>query len=109
MVALVMALLVMATSAGAYAVARRRLRLRRADLPRALGAALECIGLAVVFLLLNAMIGAGVIIGVRALTGYFVSVYLMSDATMVLISGLQGLIFWCWWQRARSEADRRAG
>ncbi|HVQ75628.1 MAG TPA: hypothetical protein VMT79_08830 [Candidatus Binatia bacterium] len=109
MVSLVMVLLMVTTSAGAYAVATRRLRLRRADLPRALGAALECIGLAVVFLLLNAVIGVGVIIGVRALTGHFVSVYLMRDATMVLISGLQGLIFWCWWQRARGEAGRRAG
>jgi hypothetical protein len=61
-----------------------------------------------VFLLLNAVLGAGAIVGARALTGYFVSVYLMSDATLVLISGLQGLIFCCWWQRDLSEAARRA-
>jgi hypothetical protein len=106
MVALVMLLLALATSASACLIGMRRLGLRPADLGRAATQALECVGLAMAFLIANVAIGAGVILATRGLTGQFVSVYLVRDDTLVLVSGLQGLLFWTWWRGPRSTSSR---
>jgi hypothetical protein len=106
MVALVMLLLALATSAGACLIGMRRLGLRPADLGRAAGRTLEWVGLAVAFLIANVAIGAGVILATRGLTGQFVSVYLVRDDTLVLVSGLQGLLFWTWWRVQRPISNR---
>jgi hypothetical protein len=111
MVALVMLLLVLATSAGACLLGTRRLRLRLTDLGGAAGQVLECVGLAVTFLIANIAIGIAAILAGRAWSGQFVSVYLVRDDTLVLVSGLQGLLFWSWWRRSRSEpaSESRTG
>lgn len=101
MVALVMLLLVATTSAAARAAGSRWLRLRPDDLGRAGLRALECVGLGMAFLAANVAIGVGGILVARAMTGHFVSVYLVSDETLVLVSGLQGLVFWSWWRGGR--------
>lgn len=84
------------TSLGAYLVARRRLGLRRDRLPGAIAEALECIGLALVFLAVNLAAGAGIILGLRALSGQFISVYGLSDITLVALSLLQALVLQSW-------------
>jgi hypothetical protein len=106
MVALSILLLALGTSAGACVLATRRLRLRLTDLGPAAGQALECIGLAVAFLIANVAIGIGLILTGRALSGQFVSAYLVRDDALVLVSGLQGLIFWSWWRRSRQCPER---
>jgi hypothetical protein len=101
MVALTILLLGAATSAVGCVLATRGLRLRLADLGPAAGRALECVGLAVAFLIANVAIGIALILAGRALSGQFVPAYLVRDDTLILISGLQGLVFWSWWRRPR--------
>jgi hypothetical protein len=101
MVGLVMLVLVAITSVGAYALGTRRLCLKPGDLGRAAGRALDCVGLGVLFLLTNLVLGVTAILAIRALTGQFLSVYLVRDDMLVLVSGLQGLLFSHWWQRSR--------
>jgi hypothetical protein len=107
MTALSILLLGVATSAAACVLATRRLRLRLVDLGPAAGRALECVGLAVVFLIANLAIGIGLILAGRAVSGHFVSAYLVRDDALVLVSGLQGLVFWSWWRRPRSRPPVR--
>lgn len=101
MVSLTLLALVAVTSAVAYLVGARVLGAPRRDLRAALGPALECVGLAFVFLGANLALGAAAILAVRAASGHFLSVYLVYDGTVVLLSGLQGLVFWIWWRRHR--------
>ena len=84
------------TSAGACMVGTRALALRQSALGPALGEALECVGLAVVFLLVNLAAGVAPILGFRALTGRFVSAYWLNDVSLIVLSCLQALVFHCW-------------
>lgn len=84
------------TSLGAYLLVRRRLGLRRDRLPGAIAETLECIGLAIVFLAVNLAAGMGIILGLRALSGQFVSVYGLSDISLIGLSLLQALILQSW-------------
>ena len=72
-----------------------------ADLPKAIGDVLEALGLAVVFLLGNVAMGTIAILGLRALTGYFVSIYVVSDVTLPILSLIQALIYQRWRGRSR--------
>jgi hypothetical protein len=99
MAAILILLLMCITSIGAYLLGARWLRLPLADLPTAVGHAMECVGLCVVFLVINVAIGVTLVLVGRGLSGQFVSVYFVNDVTLVLISGLQGLLFWSWWYR----------
>jgi hypothetical protein len=91
-----------ATTAAAWWFAARRLGWRRRALVPACGKALECVGAALVFALLNAATGAVLILATRALTGRFVSFYLGADHTLLALSALQALVFQ-WWR----ESSRR--
>jgi len=88
------------TSLGAYLIGVRGLRLPRAGLRRAAGRALDCIGLGVIFLAANLAIGGVAVLGFRAASGQFVSLYVLNDGTVVLLSLLQGLIAQ-WWREER--------
>jgi hypothetical protein len=88
------------TSAGAYLAGTRCCGLRASELPKAMRDALESLGLAVVFLLGNLAVGTIAILGLRAFTGYFVSIYVVSDVTLPILSLIQALIFQRW--RGRS-------
>ena len=79
----------------AYGVARRWLRLPARGLKRAVGEALESLGFVVLFYLGNLVLGAAFALIARA-AGYFVSLYLLSDPTLTLVSLLQALIFRHW-------------
>ena len=101
MASLTLAIIVALTSWAAYLVATRRIGLRRSELRGAATEALACLGLAVVFLLVNLVVGTALILGLRALTGHFISVYVVNDATLAILSFLQALILHCWRERPR--------
>jgi hypothetical protein len=91
------------TTALACAYALRRLRWPWRALGPAWGKALECVGAAVVFALLNAAVGVFVILAARAVSGRFVSLYLGADHTLLALSGLQALVFQWWRESSRRE------
>ena len=101
MPSLALVFIVVLTSAGAFAIALRGIGLRGAALPGAIRQALECLGLAVLLLLGNLALGLVLVLGLRAVTGRFVSVYILNDATLPIISLVQALLLHCW--RARSK------
>lgn len=97
MVSLALAIIVALTSLGAYLVATRRLGLPPADLRRAGVRTLESVGFIVVFLVANVAVGTVGILAIRHLTGHFITAYLISDITLVVLSVLQALCFQ-WWR-----------
>ena len=99
MASITLVLIVGLTSLGAYLAATRFAGLRRADLRGAVMETLECLGLVVVFFLANFAVGTALILGFRALAGRFISVYIVNDATLAVLSLLQALVFHRW--RAR--------
>jgi hypothetical protein len=92
----IVVVLAAATSAGALLIGARALGLRLSDLGRAGGRLLECVGVMLIFFAMNLALGLAVILVGRSLTGTFVSTYLMSDVTLLAVSCLQGLLFYCW-------------
>lgn len=92
------------TSIAALWVGTQALRLRPWDLASAMGKVLECLGMMLSFFLANAALGLAAIVGGRTVTGAFVSTYAMSDVTLLVISFLQGLLFYCW---RETKARRR--
>ena len=76
---------------------RRRLGLSPAGLRAAAAAALETIGLGVLFLLANLALTMLPILVSRALGTRFVSIYSVEYDTLATVSLLQGLVF-RWWR-----------
>jgi uncharacterized membrane protein len=101
MFSITLVLIVGLTSLGAYLVATRFTDLRRADLQGAVTETLECLGLVVIFFVANLSVGAALILSLRSLSGQFISVYIVDDVTLVILSILQGVVFHRW--RARSK------
>lgn len=91
-----MLLLIAVTSAGGYVVGVRRLGLRRTSLRAALGTSLECIGLAFMFLVLNTVLGVALVLAVRAVGPTFVSLYIVSDPLLAVLSLFQAIAFQAW-------------
>lgn len=89
-------LVVLALSSAAAAAVFVRGRPHR-RLGSAAGKALEAVGLAAVFLLLNLGLGFCLALLVRALGGSFVSLYVNDDVAIVILSALQALLFQ-WWR-----------
>jgi len=87
--------LVALSSLVAYGTARRVLRLPAGGLKRALGEALESLGFVVLFYLGNLVLGVTLGLIARA-GGYFMSLYLLFDPALTLISLLQALVFRHW-------------
>ena len=98
-------LLIGLTSLGAYVFGTRRRKLPASRLRAAARRVLEGLGLAVVFLSLNLAIGIVTILGIRTLTGEFVSSYLLNDLTLGILSLLQGLTFQ-WWRESSTAHSR---
>jgi hypothetical protein len=89
------------TSLGAYLVGAVVHGLRPAALSEAMRDVLEALGLGVLFLLANLAVGAVVVLGARRLTGHFVSIYLLSDVTLPMLSLVQALVFQHWRERSK--------
>jgi hypothetical protein len=94
--ALLLLVPVVLTSAGAYLLGRRR-GLRPFALRSALGRLCECVGLTVAFVLVNTVTGAALTLLARALSGRFVSLYLVTDSVLLGISALQAVAVRWWW------------
>lgn len=93
--------MVVLTSAVAYFLATRALGLEAHRLRSAITEALELFGLSIVFLVANLTAGVCLILGARALSGRFLSVYWINDSTLGLMSFLQAIVFHCWRRRPR--------
>ncbi len=86
------------TSLALYAAGRRGLGLRRAALRAALSRVLECAGLTLALLALNLAAGFVLVLALRRITGEFVSLYLNTDATLLVLSVAQAVALQ-WWMR----------
>jgi hypothetical protein len=84
------------TSLGAYFLGVKACKFPAHRLCQAIARTGECLGLMIMFSLLNLAVGMLMILGGRWLTGWFVSLYVASDVTLVLLSVLQALIFQAW-------------
>ena len=93
--------LVALTSGLVWVAGRRLLRLQTSVLRPALRRLLEWVGLTVLLYALNLFAGFALVLLLRKLTGSFVSMYINTDVTLVLLSAFQALVFQ-WW-RAESE------
>jgi hypothetical protein len=89
------------TSAGMFILGVIGLRLSRSGLGLVLGKVCECIGLTLVLFLLNLAVGMFAILAWRSLTGRFVSIYIASDTTVLILSLLQALTFQAWREGSR--------
>ena len=96
MAAVTILILVLLTSAPAYLVGVRRLRLVAAALRPAGAGVLEGLGWGAVFFGANVLVGVLAIAIFRVVTGRFVSVYGLNDVLLVALSLLQGLWFQAW-------------
>jgi hypothetical protein len=88
--------LICLTSAGACFVGVRAAGLSAGRLRAAVGKALECVGLTLVFLAVNVAVGTTAVLGARYLLSTFVSLYPMADASLLGLSLLQALTYH-WW------------
>jgi len=95
-------LIVALTSLVAYLFAVKRLGRRPSDLPGALARIADAVGTGLVFALVNLAAAGGLVLGLRALTGRFVSLYPLDDGVWLVVSMLQG---WLWrlWRDSRSS------
>lgn len=89
-------LLVGTTSAAALLIGIRGLRLPRARLAVGFRCALELLGTAVLFFVVNLVVGLTVILAVRMFTRQFLSAYLLNDVGLMVLSLVQGIVFECW-------------
>lgn len=89
-------ILVAVTSCAAYVAGAVGFRLSRAGLLPAVGRALECVGLSLVFLVANLFAGVLAVLALRVLTQESVSLYLLGDEALPVLSFLQGLTFAYW-------------
>jgi hypothetical protein len=64
-------------------------------------ATLQFAGLWVLCLVLNLALGIAVVLAVRSLTPAFVSIYLVNDFSLVIVSGLQAFVLHAWIATAR--------
>jgi hypothetical protein len=83
------------SAALALAQGRRRPQAGRA-LRAAAGQALEAVGLTVLFFLANVAAGALVTVLARTLQLRFISIYLTTDVTLLVLSLLQALVYQRW-------------
>jgi len=87
---------VTATSLGAYHLAIRRFGLAPSSLQTATLRMAEILGTALLFVTVNLAVGVATILALRAAAGWFLSVYLLNDLSLLVLSGLQALLFDSW-------------
>ena len=89
------------TSAGACVLGITALGFSKSGLWLALGKACECVGLILLFSTLNLAMAMCAILAIRSLSGHFISLYVASDTTFLMLSLLQALIFQAWREGSR--------
>jgi hypothetical protein len=93
---LLIPVLVGVTSVGAYLVGAKGLGLPQKCIHKAVRRMLDCLGITLIFLGVNLGAVVIVILAARALTGEFLSLYLATDETLLVLSLIQALIFQGW-------------
>ena len=89
------------TSVGAYVFGVAGLGLSTSRLWLALGKVCECVGLTLVFSVVNLAAATFAILAMRSLSGQFISLYIASDATFLILSWFQALTFKAWREGCR--------
>jgi len=84
------------TSVGAYVFGIARLGFSASRLWLALGKACECVGLTLVFSVVNLAVATFAILAMRLLSERFISLYIASDTTFLILSWFQALTFQAW-------------
>jgi hypothetical protein len=84
------------TSLAAYGLAVKGLGLSTVGLRSAVGRMLECVGITLIFAIVNFGVAAAVIFGVRTLSSGFISLYWLDDVAWWALSVLQGLTWSLW-------------
>jgi hypothetical protein len=92
------------TSAVGYVVGVKAFGLSAPGLRVALHKTLECVGATLVFYMANLTLGMLAILTARVLRGGFVSLYLASDLTLLVLSCLQALVFQGWLEVSRQRS-----
>jgi hypothetical protein len=95
-------LLAVLTSAAAYVLLVRAGKRPARALRSALGRTLEVVGVSSVFLVANLAVGLLIVLLVRGASGWFISAYVLNDATLPILSALQGLI-WSFWRHGEDS------
>jgi hypothetical protein len=93
------------TSMGAYLAAVRTFGWSRLDLVTAFLRMLDVVGASTMFFATNLALGIAAILAMRGLTGRFVSLYVLDDISLLLLSVVQGLLFE-YWRHAERAANR---
>jgi hypothetical protein len=89
------------TSVAAYLFGIARLGYSMSGLWLALGKACEGVGLTLVFSVVNLAVAMSAILAMRSFSGQFVSLYIASDITFLMLSWLQALTFQAWREGSR--------
>jgi len=84
------------TSVGAYLVGLKALSLPRQQLFYSIRKTLEGLGMSLIFFMINLVVGITIILCVRSVTGFFLSVYKVADLSLLVLSCFQGLLFQRW-------------
>ena len=84
------------TSVGGYLYGKEVLGLSNRELATAGRTALECVWFSLVFFALNLLVAFAGILASRVAFGRFVSIYNLSDITLLILSLLQGIVFRFW-------------
>lgn len=95
------------SSVGAYIMGIRGLGLKVSGLRAAISRFLECVGMTVIFFFVNLIVGMVAILSARSVMRGFVSLYLLNDVTLLVISLFQSLTFQ-WW-RELSQGPTKGG
>ncbi len=93
---LLIPVLVGVTSVAAYLVGAKGLRLSHGCIHKAVRRMLDCLGVTLIFLGVNLGAAVIVIVAARVLTREFLSLYLVADEALLVLSLIQALIFQGW-------------
>jgi len=97
-------LIALVTTAAGWWITRKILGASGISFADAVRRLMECVGAFVVFLIVNMTIGVTMVLLIRSTTSRFVSIYLLDDYMVVLLSAVQGVLFSLWW----SDRQRRS-
>lgn len=100
---LVVPLLILLSSLAGYLYARRVWRIQRRDVLQAIRGALEFIGCWMLVYGANVLLGLMLILLIRRLTGFFISLYTLNSVMLVFFTLLQALAAYHLWLMGRKR------
>jgi hypothetical protein len=85
------------TTTAIFFLAVNRFDMKPQLLSRAVRDAIQIIGAAVLFFVLNFAVGVSVVFLIRGVWRFF-PLYTIADEALLIVSGLQGFVFQLWWR-----------